>query len=231
MDNYKIINNEDLLKDFIKWLPDLQINERFYVGLFSRRKYCEGIKYVKTDKAQCARFISKKEDLFKKIKQLEIPFGYYDVKGVMSPQESLALYITINPRDLKDATHNTLIKFAQMTKLQYNGYNPLVETMSEIHKSCSRKLWYDFDFDGVNYETIISKIDGFINNNAITVVKTRGGFHLLVNLNKIEYKYRNTWWKNITSLEGCDVRGDVLLPVIGCTQGGFTPHFIRQGDR
>lgn len=226
--NYKIINDEKLLKDFIEWLPNLQLGEVFYVGLFSRRKYCEGIKYVKTDKAQCARFISKKEDLFKKIKQLEIPIGYYDVKGVVSPQESLALYITVNPRDLKAATHNALIKFAQMTKLQYNGYNPLVETMSEIHKSCSRKIWLDFDFDDVDYESTISKIDGFLNRDAITSVKTRGGFHLLVNLNKVEESYKRTWWKNISSLEGCDVRGDVLLPVIGCTQGGFTPYFIEK---
>lgn len=38
--NYKIIINEQILKDFIEnFLPDLESHEQFYVCLFSRSKY------------------------------------------------------------------------------------------------------------------------------------------------------------------------------------------------
>lgn len=39
--NYRIIEDETALIDFIKWLPDLKENEVFYVSLFARKKYFE----------------------------------------------------------------------------------------------------------------------------------------------------------------------------------------------
>jgi hypothetical protein len=58
-------------------------------------------------------------------------------------------------------------------------------------------------------------------------VKTHGGFHLLVELGKLDKFFEKLWYKNLTSIAGCDVRGDNLLPVLGCTQGGFVPYFWK----
>lgn len=227
MSHYKIILDEGIFNEFIQWLPELQINERLYVCLFARKKYCAEVKYIKTDKAQCKRFLSSKEELYNKIKQLEVPINSYVLKGTTIPQEALALYISINPRDLNQATRTSLVKFAELLGRTYNGHNPVFECMSEVHKSVSRKLYYDLDFDGIEWDQIKNEVLQHINKEAISVLKTKNGFHLIIHLRKIEYGYVKTWYKKITAIEGCDVRGDVLLPVPGCTQGGFIPHFIN----
>jgi hypothetical protein len=85
----------------------------------------------------------------------------------------------------------------------------------------------DFDFDGVEVDYVLNKLENSLNKDCLTVLKTRGGFHLLVELNKIDKKYIKSWYNSIKNIEGCDVSGDNLIPVVGCTQGEFIPHFIN----
>jgi hypothetical protein len=224
--NYKIIENETLLRDFIAWLPEQQKHETYYVSLFARSKYEQNSKILKADKAQLKRFTSDKEHLFNKIKQLEVEFGAYQSGGVAVPQETLAVYINPNPRDLMKATKNSLIKFAELITSEYNGYNPHQEVMSEIQKACSRKVFFDLDFDNVSIESVMEKAKTFVNEDCLTILKTRGGFHLLVELAKMDKAFVKSWYQNLTSIEGCDIKGDNLIPILGCVQGGFVPHFI-----
>ncbi len=221
--NYKIIQDEQLLNSFIDWLPELEKGEIFYITLFARKKYCD----VKiSDKAQLKRFTSNKEFLFDKIKQLECEVGSYTSDGYSIPQEALALYIHPNPRSLEKAAKNSLIKFAELITKDYNGYNPHQVVMSEIQTSCSRKIHFDLDFDGVDYEKTIELVKQNINIDCVKTLMTRGGFHLLIDLAKLDKKYEKNWYNALTKLEGCDVKGDNLAPVVGCSQGGFIPHFI-----
>lgn len=225
--NYQIIKDEKLLREFIEWLAELNQSETYYVALFARKKYCRDVKDIKSDKVQCKRFTSSKNDLFNKIRQLECPVGAYVIKGIEIPQEALALYISVNPRDFLPATKNGLVKFAQLITQEYNGYNPHQEIMSEIQKACSRKIWYDLDFDGVDLDSTLKEFEKYINPDCLKVLKTHGGFHVLIELKKIEKQFEKTWYKNITNLAGVDVRGDNLIPVAGCTQGEFVPYFIN----
>lgn len=225
--NYQIIKDETLLRNFIQWLPDLEAHEIFYVALFARSKYSKTLSInLSGDKAQLKRFTSTKEYLFDKIKQLECEMGAYKLKGVTIPQEALAVYINPNPRDVQEATKKSLIRFAQLITEKYNGYNPHQEVMSEIQKSCSRKIYFDLDFDGVAVEDIMPQVEKHINLSCTRVLKTRGGFHLMLELSKIEKNYEKTWYKHLTALEGCDIRGDNLIPIVGCSQGEFIPYFL-----
>lgn len=225
--NYEIIKDEKLLREFIDWLPELKRDETYYVCLFARSKYLVDKSQLASDKSQLKRFTSTKDYLFDKIKQLECAVGAYTQKGNAVPQEALALYINPNPRSFEKAAKNSLIKLAELITKEYNGYNPHQEVMSEIQKTPGRKIYFDLDFDHVELETILPLVKEVINVDCVNVLKTKGGFHLLIELAKIEKQFEKTWYPKISALEGIDMKGDNLIPIPGCTQGQFVPHFLK----
>lgn len=236
--NYEIIKDEDLLRHFIDWLPELKEHEKFYVCLFARSKYTKdengvnGIAHIKCDKAQLKRFVSDKERLFHKIKQLEVEVGAYRQRDIPIPQEALALYITPNPRDMFKATVNTMCKLANSIRDQNVMMNPHQEALSEIQKSKSRTCYVDFDYDipkdefypsiSQMYEIISPKV----NWDAVSLLRSRGGFHILVDPSKVEPQYKKTFYQQLSSISDVDQTGDQMIPVVGCTQGEHIPYFV-----
>lgn len=225
-ENYKIITNENKLREFIDWLPELGCGECYYYSLFARSKY-DSTGVLKSDKQQLKRGTSTKEFLFEKIKQLEIEVGSYHQKHSPIPQETLALYITPNPRSYEKAAIKSVKTLLDLVTRPYTGYNPHQEVLSAIQTSSGKKHFMDFDFDKVEIEEVYPELIKCINEDAISIVKTRGGFHVLVIIDKIRKEYQRGWYNGISLINGCDVRGsDGLLPVVGCYQGGFTPELI-----
>lgn len=220
--NYKIITDEKLLEEFVEWLPKLERGETYYVSLFARKKYSP---LIKADKGQLKRFTCDKKNLINKIKQLEIAQGLYQIDGVAVPNEALALYIMPNPRSFIDATIKSTKELIDKITNTYDGYNPHQIVLSNIQKSPSKRRYLDFDFDGVDVDDLKLNLLNIINEDERVIVKTRGGVHVLVNIERIKNK---KFYAEMMKLDGLDGSSnvDALLPVIGCTQGGFTPHFI-----
>jgi hypothetical protein len=232
--NYKIVKDEKILKEFIDWLPELESTEKYYLCLFARSKYSKdlqgknGLPHIKSDKAQLKRFVSDKERMFLKIKQLEVKVGNYMQKDLVVPEEALALYITPNPREMWKATINSMVKLANCIRDQNILVNPHQEVMSEIQRTKSRTCWIDFDIDQDDPEKLaldVEEIKSYINADAITWLKTRGGLHCLVNPDKVEEKYKKTFYQKLSMF--ADQTGDNMIPVPGCTQGMFIPHFVN----
>lgn len=194
--NYKIIQDLEELQKFIDWLPELQDGQKFYVSLFARRKYgaTEGLK---ADKGQLKRFSASKEQLISKIKKLEVELGSYECNGVKVNQDNLALYITPNPRDMHKAGLKTI---QELTKFLVDGrtiYNPQSVALNMIQVTGVKK-YFDIDIDFTELGNTQNKaavmesifLFDFVNEDAITVVSTRGGFHFLIELDKILPEYK-----------------------------------------
>ncbi len=230
--NYKIIKDEQKLREFIDWLPLLEPHEKYYLCLFARNKYCKELTHIKTDKAQLKRFVTDKERMFNKIQQLEVAYGAYMQKDKIVPEEALALYITPNPRNMHKAGINTMVKLAESIRDTNTAMNCHQEALSEIQKAKSRTCFVDFDIDldhemqAMEIGVAITRIKAAVNPEAVTYLKTRGGLHVLVDPKKVAPEFKNSFYQNISKIDGIDQTGDQLIPVPGCTQGMFVPHFI-----
>lgn len=224
--NYKIILNEDVLKNYIEWLPELEEHEAYYGCLFARKKYCTSIPWPGSDKSQLKRFTAKKHNLLSKIKQMECPVGSYEIKGQPIPQEALALYLHVNPRNLWKATIKSIGQLAKVIECDGRTSNPHQEVMSEIQKSLGKKKYAIFDLDKKDkgcVEIISETVDNYCD-----IMETRGGYHILVHLSKAKDIRMKHWYQAISGVEGVDVTGDNMSPVPGCVQGGFMPQLIKR---
>jgi len=232
--NYKVIINHEELERFIDWLPELHKKETFYVCLFARGKYSDGTNSLGGGQLQLRRFISNKKFLFNKILQLECPIGSFtDSVGKPITQESLALYINPNPRNIEKATRMAIKVLTQKLLEPYNGYNPYSEVLSELQTATGRKVHMNFDYDGVELDEVLQEIKdkNILNLNALSVLKTRGGFHLLIKSDLVNEEYRKSWYLAMSKIKGHDKKSgstDGLMPTPGCTQGGFSPYLITE---
>jgi hypothetical protein len=221
----ELIKDLQKLKEFINWLPDINAGECYYVSLFARKKY-DVTGLIKSDKSQLKRLTSSKELLIQKISQLEISGNYYmDNKPI--DESALALYISINPRSFEKAGKNLLIELANKITEPYSNWNPQSLALNSIHKSPSKKRFFDFDFDNISLEELQPLVLNLINADAVTFLQTRGGVHVLIHLDKIGKDYVKTWYQSISKIKECDISGDNLVPIPGCVQGGFVPKLFQ----
>lgn len=235
MQYYQITTDSTKLREFIDWLPDLEPHETFYLCLFARSKYVKdthGLPHIRSDKAQLKRFTSNKERMYDKIRQLSCPLGSYKQKDIPVPQEALALYITINPRSFTKANTASVRKLLDLALQPYNGFHPYQEVMSEIQKAKSRSVFvsFDFDCDHDSYVKALWNLRNKINEEAVSTVATRGGFHLIVQPAKVAEEFKKSWYNDIKEQlreysSDSENAGDIMLPVPGTYQGGHTPYF------
>ena len=215
-----ILDKPELLR-FLGWLPELEEHECFYLCLFARRKYHPS---ANNDKFSCYRGSARsREWLLKKIEDLSDRI-FRNRDGSIVHRDSLCLYITPNPRSYARAQRWVLKKLADAIADGVTHLDPATLGMTAVHKAKSRTVYVDFDFDDIREPPDLSNI---VNSEACSLLKTRGGYHVLVEPSKVHEGYRKMWYGQIKKL-GADICGDNLIPVPGCSQGGFSPHFVTE---
>ena len=227
---HRVIHDEAALRQFIDWLPELETHERFYVSLFARRKYDDRIKG--SDKANLKRFVSKKDRLFEKIQQLELPVGRYVTKDVVVQDHSLALYICPNPRCLRKASFDLVKQLMVRLENENQAFNAHADALTWMHRSKSRTVYVDFDIHldveesekQAAVDDCMRTVKEIVGEDAVSFVETRGGVHCLVEPRKAAGE--KNWHQKITRSLTIDQQGDLLMPVPGCCQGGFVPRFV-----
>lgn len=236
---YQIIKNREEFNQFLHFLPDdSEVDgEQYFLTLFARKKYDKsGI--VKADKSVLKRFTSKRNNISEKVEQLEVVYGSYKINRIPVPEDALALYINPNPRSFHKAGVGLLKELATMLGEGKIVKNPQSLAMSAIQASCARKIWFDIDVDFILPEQIPSfreYIATGINIDACTFIQTRGGCHLLINLEKVLDTHKKTWYNHIKNtpkqagFEHVDImfNSDGLVPFPGCLTGGTYPFMVR----
>lgn len=225
--HYQIIKNLEELENFVDWLPELEENECYYVELFCRRKYALDMPHSKS--YNLVRHIAPRDGIINALRRMEVPVGSYTLRGTMVTQESLAVYISTNPRCLTKAAfslvHTLLEKIQTKAELR-----PHSAALTAIHRSKARSNFVTFDIDtdpACNYNRAFMEVRELIGGEAVNIIKTRGGYHLLVKLDKVISVIKN-WHPKIQSLVMPDQTGDILSPVPGCVQGDHIPYMVVQ---
>lgn len=233
--NYQIIADEQALEDFVNFLPNTSEDEKFYIALFARKKYTTDERF-RADKTQLKRLVCRKQDIISNLKKLEVKDGLYKFHNIEIPQEMLAVYLNPNPRSMSRSSLELMARMSRDLRDGKTLKNPKSEAMNCIQVTHSRKVYFDVDLDikpdrRCSLDEVIDWVQtvGFINLDAMdNIVETRGGFHVLVNLNKISPKHKNTWYKGFSETNPempftTMMNSDNVMPVPGCVQGGFVP--------
>lgn len=233
--HYQVITNPDALVDFIADLPELSSDERYYVSLLARNKYCKDIKHIATDKIQLFKTAVPKEYLYETFMKMEVPIGAYRVKGVEVPQEALATYIHINPRSLTKAMGKVGLAVTEAL-ISNSKLNIELEVMSQISKARSRKIYSLFDLDSkdMTTEMLRHKLNQIVGYKAYRILETRGGYHILIEPKYVEDQLKSTWHSQLIKFPGIDrninshgIQTENMIPVPGTYQGGFTPILLK----
>lgn len=217
--NYKIIQDKDELIKFLNWLPDNTKEQKYYLSLMARKKYNN---IIPSDKQCLKRVVANKKDIISKIEQMETRLGTYKINDIDVPNDSLVLYMSINPRDMKRAAFNTSVGLIR--KIQEGLVpNPKSVALDELQKAGIKRCVI-FDIDSKeNFLENKNKLLDIFDVVCYNWIESNGGYHLIVDLSKINNGY---WYNELLDAFKVDQRGDLLSPIPGCIQGNFIPRLF-----
>ena len=227
--NYVLIHDEEKLQEFINFLPELQANESYFLILIARRKWFTEAEIKPAVKLK--REAVTKERIISTIRQWETAVGTLKCDGVDINQNNLGVYIGYNPKNQHAACFQLIKTCLDVIKDNRNNINVKSMANDIIQSSNGTKHFMDINVDIKeleNYRDIMDFIKSVIkNDNALTFVKTSGGFHCLVRLSMLEGN--KTWYPQIKAHKfksDLNIMSNDLMPIPSCRQGQFIPYFI-----
>jgi hypothetical protein len=118
--NYKLIHNEQALQEYINILPDLKVNEGYFLILIARKKWFPESNITSAHKLK-RETVSSKDKIIKTIRQWEIEEGLYTSGDIPIPSANLGVYMGYNPKSQYSAAFELIEKcLAAIKSQQYN---------------------------------------------------------------------------------------------------------------
>ncbi len=250
--NYKLIHNESELQKFIDFLPELNPNEGYFLILIARKKWFpeSGIPSAHKLKRET---LNDKSKIIQTIKQWEIEEGNYTSNGIPIDSRNLGVYMGFNPKNQHAACFELINKC--LASIKSNQTNINVKSMANdvIQGANGTKNFMDIDVDikeGEDYLEIKKYIESVVNPKYLKFIKTNGGFHCLVRLKErvdkeyggvkaynVEIEYtkepdfsvNKNWYQQLQNhpfKSELNIMSHDLIPLVGCNQGKFVPHFL-----
>ncbi len=247
MRTYKLIHDQKELENFIKFLPELNSNEGYFLILIARRKWYESDIASAT---KLKRETVNKNKIIKTILQWEVMDGLYTSNDKPIHQNNLGVYISYNPKDQYAACFELINQC--LDKIKNNRMDINIKSLAnDVIQGCNgTKNFIDIDVDikeNENYLDIVKFIKSVpleiafpppiaevsvIDEKYLTFIKTNGGFHCLIRLldnsnNLISPDYGNKWYqtlKNHPFKSELNIMSNDLMPLPGCNQGQFVPY-------
>ncbi len=244
--NYQLIHYEKQVQEFVDFLPDLKDNEGYFLILIARKKwYPEGgipsALKLKRETVNC------KSKIISTIRQWEVAEGMYKYDELPINLMNLGVYIGFNPKNQYNACFELINRCLGSIKTDEKNIN--IKSMANDVIQCSNGTsnFIDIDVDikeGEQNNTIVAYIKSIINEQFLTFIRTSGGFHCLIRLPKtdsfihtgegepdkvISPNYGNKWYMELKKhpfKSDLNIMHHDLLPIVGCNQGKFVPHFF-----
>jgi hypothetical protein len=234
--HYQILLNETELQKYLDTLPELQDDEVFYLSLLARAKWVKDTDLkIHGSSNKLVRTTCTKDNIVRRLREMEVPMYTYELKGQPIPQEALGVYISVNPVSKQKAARTLLKRLTEWVVDNPNHpINVLAEAATALQTSQSRKVFLDLDIDAPDEDSLFRAIRHVYDNialDALTTVRTRGGAHVRVRLDQSLpfFKENRNWHRTV--VQQPDViapatilaQNDGLIPLPGCTQGGYQP--------
>jgi len=205
-----LIKNREMYDTFVKFLPELERDEVYFLSVSARNKYLtedEREAYSLGRTEMFSRHIAyDREGIEYAIRKMQAELEVKTTRGGHPiPEKALVVYFNIHPssmikaytlfKDQMNAHYDEIVKSLMMGSNPH--YHPFLgmrtKLMNHIQKSYSRKEWVDIDIDAPDEETALQYSASIANplfmhsiNNVR--IKTQGGIHLLVNRNDLNIK-------------------------------------------
>lgn len=231
--------------EFSRLLPQLQMDEVYFISMSARNKYLD---QAERDEYSLGRTEMFARELINKNEDFEFAFrkltGHIYARrtnnGKEIPTKSLVCYMNINPTSVLKAMQQFKRELAEaeenlMRKVILNGNQANVldfeffrKAKSKIYnafqRNSSRKIFLDIDIDTKDINVLITIIaDLTIKDARFCTIETRGGFHVMVKSDTIKGNYLHESIKKAQKMTTDEVifNSNGMVPFPGTYQSDF----------
>lgn len=247
---YRFIYSEDEVRKFFSILSPLKPDEAYFVSLSARNKYLTDEERKAIDLGRTEMFARKLvkqytyEAFIRTLRTYEINDGGFTSRSnIPLPEKCIVIYANINPVSGKAALKEFYEKTTQLLfdlSDDNDSHKRLASLDTELMNCYQRargtKKFIDIDCDvpddGVDIvELVLNEFKA--NSVDYHVIKTRGGFHILIDRSTLHYNYTTIINKaNELAVERFGhaevvVNKNEMVPICGCISAGFPVHFVN----